>query len=83
MCNFFKPHYEQHQVEVYGNKETDRFHTVCMDCNVYLLATGAEAEAVEAKVMHFAILASLEMLEPFTKFMPRCARYSEYLDSLD
>lgn len=84
MCNyFFKPLYEQHKVEVHGNKETDRFHAVCMDCNVYLLVTGTEAEALEVKANHFAIFESLEKLEPFSKFMPRCACYSEYLNSLD
>jgi len=84
MCNyFFKPLDNQHAIEVHGHKETNNFHAICLDCNVYLLPQGTEEQALEAKAKHVATFQDLAELEPFSMFMPRCACYSEYLGTLD
>jgi hypothetical protein len=83
MCNFhYKPNDDQHSIELHGNKSTDQFHAICLDCNVYLQVQGSEVEAQAAKANHESIFRGLSQLEVFSKFLPRCACYTEHLDSL-
>jgi len=83
MCNFhYMPIDGQHAIEVHGDTSTDVFHSICLDCNVYLLVQGSEVEAQAAKANHESFFQGLSQLEVFSKFMPRCACYTEHLDTL-
>ena len=83
MCDYYYKPLDHHSVEVHGNKEANKFHAICLDCNVYLLIQGTEEDAQNAKVRHDSVFQELAAMEPFNKFMPRCACYSDYLDTLD
>jgi len=83
MCNYvFKPFDDDHKIEVHGSDATKMFHAVCFDCNLTLCSQVSEVKAKEAKAHHRSIFQSLGKLEPYMKFFPRCACFTEYLDTL-